>query len=215
MDRLGDVVRKFGRLPKGMLETISSLGDNLLSKEAYVWLFELKKIVEQEKVDKEETLLRLISGKSELLIGACDGTKSLLDAESDTFNYINRELTERFPVKGKILATKKTLVEVYEPKEDGSLPQLFLSYSNDLCGLCLTEHQILRFVKKYRRWITPRDFQNTFILYEYEGDIFVAEIRFDNYARLELGCIRLVKCNAVWLSEARIRIVVPKKPNPA
>lgn len=208
-DMLGVLVRKVVNLPIGMIGTICDLAEKLSGEAGQVWLAELKKFLRKEKCwigVVREIFLKLISASETLTIDACDGTKILADAK-DTFAYIDSDL-KNWGADEKGLATDEAPVEVYEMANDGMFSQLFGSLSSDVQKLCLTQNQIIGFVKKHHDWLRT-DGYGTFFLFKSNNHFFVAHVRVPSVGRLFVHVSRFER-DDVWYAESRHRFVVPQ-----
>jgi hypothetical protein len=67
-------------------------------------------------------------------------------------------------------------VQVYELIKSATTFQMFSSLAEDLNTLCLTQHQILNFISKYRNWLSA-EHGETFFLFESNKIIFVASVK--------------------------------------
>ena len=90
--------------------------------------------------------LKLISVEP-LILDSADGEKFLAEAK-DLFEYIDSGFRD-WGADEKGPATK-TPVCVYEMAKDATFSQMFSLLSSDKSKLCLTQAQIIEFVKKYR-----------------------------------------------------------------
>ena len=153
-----------------------------------------------------ETILRLISGGKSLALDAVDGTETLADAK-DTFAWIDSDF-KNWGADEKGPATKETPVDVHEMTKDAFFSQIFGSLNSDVRQLCLTQHQIKKFVRKYRNWLRT-DGYGTFFLFESRGNFFVADVRFRSVDELGVH-VRQFEYSVVWRAEGRRRVVVPQ-----
>ena len=209
-DMLGTLVRRVANLPLEMLGTICDLIEKLASESGQQWLTELKKFLRKENcwtgiIAIKDAYLKLISSGQALVIDACDGANVLADA-NDVFAYIDSDL-KNWKADQKGFASGETFVEVYEMEKDGTFAQLFGSLSPDLQKLCLTQEQIIGFVKKHRDWIRT-DGYGTFFLFVSNERYFVANVDLSD-ALLSVSVIRFERSN-VWRAGHRRRVVVPQ-----
>jgi hypothetical protein len=117
--------------------------------------------------------LRLVSESEPLLLEPTDGSDVLMN-ERDLFNYIDPNF-EDWGTGEKGPATGECPVEVYEMKAEGTFAQLFGSLSTDPRLLCLTQAQILSFVKVHGLLLRSKTF-GTFFLFEFKGNLLIAAI---------------------------------------
>lgn len=210
-DMLGTLVRRIVNLPLEMLGTISDLVEKLSSEAGQQWLAELKKFLRKENCWTgvsaiKDVYLKLISGGQVLVIDACDGTNILADA-NDVFAYIDPDF-KNWKADQKGSASGETFVEVYEMKKnDGTFSQMFGSLSPDLQKLCLTQDQIIGFVKTQRQWLQT-DGYGTFFLFMSNEQYFVADVDFSG-DDLSVSVIRF-EVSRVWDADYHYRVVVPQ-----
>ena len=152
------------------------------------------------------SILNLLSRGESLVLDVVDGTETLANA-TDIFAYIDSDF-RNWGTDRKGPATKETNVAVYEMVKDATFSQMFGSLSSDLNNLCLTQAQIINFVKKYRRWLHT-DGYATFFLFESGGGFFVASVDLDSGGGLGVLVRRLENSN-VWNAGIRHRLVLPK-----
>lgn len=210
-DMLGTLVRRIVNLPLEMLGTICDLIEKLSSEAGQQWLAELKKFLRKENcwtgiVAIKDAYLKLISSGQALVIDACDGANVLADA-NDVFVYIDPDL-KNWKADQQGSTSGETFVEVYEmEKKDGTFSQMFGSLSPDLQKLCLTQDQIISFVKKHRQWLRT-DGYGTFFLFVSNEQYFVADVFFSD-ALLTVRVARFGR-SFVWRAGAHRRVVVPQ-----
>lgn len=151
--------------------------------------------------------LKLISGNESLVIDSVDGKETLANAK-DLFAYIDSDF-KNWGADEKGSATKETPVCVYEMTKDATFAQMFGSLSSDPRKLCLTQSQIIDFVKKYRNWLRT-DGYATFFLFESNNQLFVAGVGVGSGgAALGVGVSRFEN-SCVWSAAYRRRLVVPQ-----
>jgi len=195
---LVELVKKFGGSMENLYELATPKGKEKLEAIARI-------IVDEIKEMKSE-FLKLISGNESLELDAADGKEILADAK-DVFAYIDSDF-KGWRADEKGLATEKTLVDVYEMRDDATFAQMFGSLNIDVRKLCFTQAQIKGFVKKYRDWLRT-DGNATFFLFVSNGEVFVANVYFDSDDKLKVNVYRL-EDDDVWNAENRHRVVVPQ-----
>lgn len=166
-----------------------------------------EKIVEMVNGTKNE-FLKLISGGESLVIDECDGSEIIADA-SDMFAWIDGDF-KNYGTDQKGSATGKTPVRVHEMTKDAIFSQMFGSLSADMRKLCLTQAQIISFIRNYRNWLRP-DGYATFFLLELNNQFFVVLVNVfvRSGGKLHVSVHRLEHSN-VWRAERRPRVVVPQ-----
>lgn len=128
--------------------------------------------------------LRPISGAEILTLEPTDGTETIAQAR-DLFT--GRLLDPDFKDWGcdvKSEPTGKVNVIVHEMVKDETFAQIFSGLSEDLDKSCLTQAQIVQFMKKYRRWLRT-DGYATFFLFKVGSKFFVARVRLYSDGRRE------------------------------
>lgn len=158
------------------------------------------------EMTKANDFLKLISSGETLILDAVDGTETLYGA-SDVFAYRDSNF-KNYGVNEKELATGKIPVDMHEMIKDATFAQVFGSLSSDVKKLCLTQHQIKNFVKKYRNWLRD-DGYATFFLFESNNELFVAHVYFDSDGGLKV-LVRRFEYSLVWRVGLCHRLVVPQ-----
>lgn len=152
------------------------------------------------------SITRLISGSQSIIIGATSGAKIITSA-TDTFTWgINPDFRNwglDVPSEPK----PNTPVEVHEMVQDGSFKTIFGSLGRDLDDLCLTQEQIIVFVRDHKKWLR-NDGYATFFLFEVAGEFFVACVGLGAGEGPRAVVFRF-SCGLVWGGDRRHRIVVP------
>lgn len=154
----------------------------------------------------ETEYLKLISADETLVIDQCDGQKVIADA-SDVFNSIDSDF-RNWKADEVGQATSDTPVNVYELVKDGMFSDFFTSLTTDTGKLCLTQDQIIGFVKKHRNWLRT-DGYATFFLFKSYGKIFVAYVHVDSDGTLHVDVSRLER-GYRWFAVYRHRFVAPQ-----
>lgn len=192
---------------------IHDLFTKLMNDPDGTWFTELKKFLRKEPcwvgetIQKGNEFLHSLSAGQQVIIGATDGTENLADA-NDVFSSIDSDLKNwGLNVKGK--ETTGTPVEVLEMVKNGNFQQIFGSFGRDLDSLCLTQHQIKRFVKDQKTWLRT-DRYTTFFLFKENGEYFVARVYLSSGGVCGVYVSRL-SCGDVWGAVVRRRFVVPQQ----
>ena len=150
--------------------------------------------------------LRLISNGTEIIISETDGQSTIAHAENAFPGYIDSDFVNYgIDVKGK--STKKTKVQVFEQIKDGTFTQIFGSFGENRDRLCLTQSQIIRFVKDHSKWLRT-DGYGTFFFFKEKGKYFVADVRWsEGKLTVRVGCL---PHDNVWFADDLRRLVVPQ-----
>ena len=150
--------------------------------------------------------LKLISGGTEIVIVPTDGSRLIADADDVFPGYIDSDFVNyKTNIPGQ--PTKETPVQVFEMIKDGTFAQIFGGFGENLDRLCLSQYQIIRFVKDYEKWLRA-DGYGTFFLFKVGNEFFVAYVhRYDGGLEVD---VRRLSLDYVWSAEFRLCIVVPQ-----
>ncbi len=155
--------------------------------------------------------LKLISSEESLVLDESDGIETLakmLEYQSqnkDFFTFIDSDF-KNWGADEKGCATPEVSVAIYVMAKDATFSQMFGSLSPDVLKFCLTQAQIINFVKKYRNWLRT-DGYATFFLFESNSHFFVADVRVYSDGELRVRVYRF-EDSRVWNAGHRPRVVV-------
>jgi hypothetical protein len=150
--------------------------------------------------------LKLISGDDVLTIGATDGKGTIAKAKDLFTGWIDSDFVNYgTDVKGK--PTEEASAQVFEMIKDGTFAQIFGGFGENLDRLCLSQDQIISFVRNHTKWLRA-DGYGTFFLFKVGDEFFVAYVYW-NEVRLEVRAHRLSDDYA-WLGGHGHRLVVPQ-----
>ncbi|MFA6551473.1 MAG: hypothetical protein WCV41_03030 [Patescibacteria group bacterium] len=204
-DMLGTVVKKIVNLPAAKLGVIYDLIEKLLSDAGQEWLVELKKFLRKEICwAVKEVYAKIIS--EPLVIDAVDGSEILVNA-TDLFAYIDHDF-KNWGADEPGQLTAETSVVAREMCNDATFVQIFGRLNPDVSKLCFTQHQIRKFVTKYRDRLRS-DSYATFFLFKSNNHIFVAIVRVNSSGRLSVN-VRRFEDSEVWDAKNRCCLVVPQ-----
>lgn len=206
---LGKVVLKLVEIPAYMFGTICDFLEKLGGDDGRQWFAEFKNFLRKQPCWTEvavESMLRLLSGGENLTIDATDGQEILAEA-GDVFVSIDGDF-KNWGADEKSCATEEVPVDVYEIAKDGTFAQLFGSLNADVRKLCLTQAQIMGFVKKHRNQLRTEGYGN-FFLFESNSEVFVATVGVFSGGRLDVRVDRFDD-SYVWRAGYRHRVVVPQ-----
>ena len=153
---------------------------------------------------------RSLSRGKKVVIGATNGKATIAEAKNAFPGWIDGDFVNYGTnVPGQ--PTKKTRVEVLEMIKDGTLAQIYDGFGQGLESLCLTQSQIIRFVKDHAKWLRT-DGYGTFFLFKKKvnnkEEFFVADVRRDAGG---LGVfVDCLSYDVVWHAEDQHRFVVPQ-----
>jgi hypothetical protein len=156
--------------------------------------------------------LKLISNDQLFVIEAVDDTRFLTLRDIGVFRNIRYDDPQDITLKAAIIpsvATKKTIVQVYELNFDATFKEMFCSFNVSLDSLCLTQHQIITFCEKHYDWLC-RDGYATFFLVKVASYYLVADVNVFSYDNCNTDLrLRSLDCCSVWDGRVGSRIVVP------
>jgi hypothetical protein len=153
---------------------------------------------------------RSLSKGKKVIIGATNGRATIAEAKGTFHGYISRDFVNYGTnVLGQ--PTKRTRVEVLELVWDGTFGQIYRGFRRNLESLCLTQSQIIRFVKDHVNWLRADGYATIFLFNEKvngKEEFFVACVRWCG-GRLGVDVYSL-SYDDVWSAGDRRRIVVPQ-----
>jgi len=196
---------------------ITDFFEKLAGPDGTNWLTEFKRFLRKEPCwlspttnamsATKPTILRLISGGKQVVIGATIGTKTIASA-TNVFTWgIDSDFKNwGLDVPGQ--ATPATPVQVYEMVQNGDYRTIYGSVGRDLDALCFTQEQIIAFVHDHKKWLRTGGYA-TFFLFKVAGEFFVASVRlFDDGGPYANVC--RFSDDGVWYAGSRHRIVLPQ-----
>jgi hypothetical protein len=151
--------------------------------------------------------LGLISGAESVVLNATDGSETINNAEGTFTAFLDSDF-RGWGCEVKSNPTDRMEVEVYEMFREGDFSRIFRGFNNDLDRLCLTQSQIIQFVKDLSKWLNT-DCQATFFLFKVGNEFLVARVYLHSNGHLEAYVHRLSH-GLVWGSDKHCRVVVPK-----
>ncbi len=159
--------------------------------------------------DEPETVrtsvLRRLSSES-LVVAATDGMDTI-PAAIGLFTYIDSHFRE-WKADEASDSTPERPVEVHEMAQDANFQEMFRSLSAETDRLCMTQSQVISFVKTHRDQLR-KDGYGTFFLLKSKAKFFVAFVRSDDHGRLGVGVDQFAN-DYVWSADDRHRVVVPQ-----
>jgi hypothetical protein len=167
-------------------------------------LKEMAQVIVDGVKKSQKKFLKLVSGNEMLIIGATDG-KEIIVSANDLFTAGIDDCFRAWHADETDMPTEDTAVAVYELIDDGEFSEIFGSLPLDVGKLCLTQSQIIGFVKKYRHWL----YCKTFFLFRSNGNFFVAIVHLRSDSDI---CVRVRKfgdCDT-WFSRYKRHFVVPQ-----
>lgn len=192
---------KNGVLDKQNIERVRARGNEVVA--------EITRIVKEKFAEIAENIagiVKLISGAETLELEPTDGKETMARAGDLFTGYLDSDFKSYgTDVKGK--PTEKTNVHVHEMIKNGTFAQIFGGLSGNLDELCLSQAQIIQFVKKHRKWLRA-DGYATFFMFKVGDEFFVASVHVIADG-LEVGVDRF-EDGHVWYAKYRLRVVVPQ-----
>ena len=158
-------------------------------------------------VENIASIVKLISGVETLTLGPTDGKETIANA-GDVFTWGIDGDFKNWGCNVKSAPTKEQAVQVHELIKHGTFEKIFGGMSDDLDSLCLTQPQIIQFVKKHKKWLRT-DGYGTFFLFKVGDEFFVAGVDPDSGGGPHASVDRLSD-DYVWNAAYRHRFVVPQ-----
>lgn len=177
LDMQDAIIKNIINFPPEKLAVICDLAEKLSGKNSGQWLSELKEFINKKSPSIDfvrGNILRLISGGEYFTIDPVNGTESLVKA---TEVFVDIENYKKVSDKGGP-ATQETPVKIYEMIERASWPTMFRELNPDTRKLCLTQHQIKSFVRKYRQHLRLDEGRRMIFLFEAGQEILVAVVSY-------------------------------------
>lgn len=193
---------KRGVLTKQNIERVRARGNQVVAA--------ITALVKEQFAEIAENIVgivKLISGAEVLELDETDGKETIAEAKATFTGYLDSDF-KNYGANVPSSATGKMNVTVHKMIKDGTFAQIFGGMSDDLNSLCLTQPQIIQFVKKHRKWLRT-DGYGTFFLFKVGDEFFVAGVRVFDGGRLMVGAVRL-SFAYVWDAGSHRRIVVPQ-----
>ncbi len=151
--------------------------------------------------------VKLISESETITLKPTDGKETLAEAGDLFTGWLDPNFLKWGTyVSGS--ATKEMNVTVHEMIKDGTFAQIFGGMADDLNTLCLSQAQIIQFVKKHKKWLHT-DSHATFFLFKVGDEFFVARVRFDDHRKLTVTLYRL-SFSSLWNAKYCLRVVTPQ-----
>lgn len=170
----------------------------------------IKKFVKEMIAEMAEMVrgcLKLISGAETLTLDATDGTETIAQAGSTFNGYLDSDF-RNWKLDVASQPTKEQKVSVHEMIEDGTFAKIYNGLSSNLDSLCLTQAQIINFVKKHRKWLRT-DGYGTFFLFKRGEEFFVARVYVYVDGSLDVH-VHGLAFDHVWTADVRHRVVAPQ-----
>lgn len=138
-------------------------------------------------------------------IPAC--SKDTIARAADVFTgFIDSDFTA-WGTDVKSPKTEETELAVLEIDKNGTFRDIFDSMSKDMDSMCLTQAQIIAFVKEHKDKLRT-DGYGTFFLFKVNGEVFVARVDLDSGGGPDAYVGRFSH-DGVWGAGYRRRVVVP------
>ncbi len=203
---LGQEAAKFADLQIDLLQKVKNGNISLEQLDYFLNLnFSQREELLGRKPEKE-IFLKLLSGAETITLDECDGKSTIADSEN-IFYSIDSDF-KNYGANEKGVLTPKIPLEVHEQVKDGKFSQIFGSLNSDLDKLCLTQDQILNFIKNHKNWLRT-DGYSTFFLFKSEKKFFVADVGVGSdglYVR-----VHYLANPEVWRAVYRSRFVFPQQ----
>ena len=171
---------KYGELNLGQIEALVNKLGGMDSVRKI--LSETAKVFVEEIIQK---VLHLIPGAKNLIIGPTDGTETIAKSADIFTGYLDSNF-QNYGTDVPSKATGDTAVAVHELVKNATFQQMF---TGDLDKLCLTQGQIIQFVKTQRKWLRT-DGYATFFLFKVGNEFFVALVSVRSGGQLDAHVYR-------------------------
>lgn len=191
---------KKGSLNRQSVEKVRERGNEIVSA-----VREAVKEKVLQIVENRTDCTKLISGAEVLELDETDGTETIAKANETFPGGLDGDF-RNYGTDVPSSPTKKTKVSVCEMIKDGTFAQIFGGMSNNLDNLCLTQPQIIQFVKKYRKWLRT-DGYATLFLFKVGEIFFVASVVLHSDGQLYADVYHF-SGDYVWFADYRHRFVV-------
>lgn len=191
-----------GTLNGDNMQRILGQGDHVSAK-----VHEFVKKLLAEMAENATDRLKLISGAETLTLSPTDGNEIIAEAGDLFKGYLDSDFVNwNTNVKGN--PTEAQNVQVHEMTKDGTFKQIYGGLGTDLNALCLSQAQIIQFVKNHRKWLRT-DGYGTFFLFKVGDEFFVAYVFVHSDGSLDANVGRF-SYGSVWFAVGRFRFVVPQ-----
>lgn len=171
----------------------------------------VKEAIKEILVEMEEnSAMRLspIFGLQNLILDATDGTETFIKSR----RLFDKYFDDDFISMGLDVPSHPTdiaKVSVYEMIEGGTFRQILESLSFDLDILCLTQGQILVFLKNHWSHLRTHDERNVF-LFKRGEDFFIAFVDMEDDGSMGIDFIDLFMAIKYWSLDEAFNVIVPQ-----
>lgn len=150
-------------------------------------------------------ILQLISDGQDITIRACDGKRTIAQANQVFTDYIDSNF-KNWDLDKPGKATPAIKAKVYELCQNTRFKQIFKFLSSDLDKLCLTQDQIIAFVEDHIDCLQTKDSHATLFLFKENKSYFVVSVYSVPSGKLKVYVDKL-KAAYVWYAYSRHRVV--------
>lgn len=116
---------------------------------------------------------------SPLILPPTDGTKTILNSTNVFTGHIDQDFKD-YRTNQPSTATPETSVMVYELVKDRSFKVIFDSLNEETERLCLTQSQIVEFVRLHKQHLGTDKHSATFFLFKGHGFFLIARIHLND-----------------------------------
>jgi hypothetical protein len=155
--------------------------------------------------EKKTKTMKLKLLEDNLIIPKTSGKKTI-SQKTKLFSWIDPDFGN-YGADEKGKPKPKTKCAIYELVENATFHEMFEELG-DPENLCLTQEQIIEFVKKHKEELNQDGWAN-FFLFESNGQLFVADVCVDSGGELEVRVDRF-EYSSVWHGDCPHRVVVPQ-----
>lgn len=194
-------------VPDDFLGTLIDFFEKITGPNGAQWSEEIKKFLRKEATWVKVTYTRLVSGTKIIHIETSESADTIFNA-TQVFAGIDSRFAGLGYGFSEAAVRARQPVVIHEIVESGTLAQVFLGLDENLDNLCLTQAQIVKFVKNHKEFLRTRVCE-TFFLFKVNSEFFVASVNVSSGGGLSVGLYDF-SYHYVWDIEHRHRVVIPQ-----
>jgi len=162
---------------------------------------------------KKSNLLNVLYENEKIIIPELSGNRTIYGSKEVFFSYVDKDF-KNWGLNKKSKSTPETEVKTYEMVKDATFKEMFISLSDDLDSLCLTQSQIIDFCEKHFSHLRQGGYATFFLTKKNfekpatKDNLFVADVGVYSGGL----CVLVFHFDLayVWDADYRLRVVVPK-----
>lgn len=149
-----------------------------------------------------------VVGAQSLEIGFTTGTRTIAEA-NELLTYIDSDY-DNWGLNHRSEAKSVTALQLFETVGDMYFGKAFEHFDRNLRDLCLTQHQILEFIRFHHEWLIKTGRSTFFLMERWKNEFFVVGVfacrgGWGSHVH-DFSSTR----NYVWVGRSKRRIVVPR-----